>query len=758
MSLDDREQSLYLQVLRDTAEALASSTGPQSTLERTVEIVARRLDFDVCSLYLLDRSIGELFLAATYGLAPESVGRVRMALGVGLTGCVAKTERPVFVGEAQKDPHFKFFPETGEERFLSFGGVPLLRHGELVGVLTVQTESVHTFHSNDIVLLQAVANQVAGIIDLSRLLAAQKRAATPSAPDCLLGLGTSAGIARGRAVVLGQASMLLPPPSEPFQGVEAELGRIERAFRKAIQAAEKKAERFRAAESNEAAAILGAHAFILRDPGLRARIEDRVTGGGASAARAVDETFRETIRAFEARDSRGLREKVHDLLDVRMQILSKLGVAVGVDVAEDEPYVVMAEFLTPAQTADLDPERVIAIVTEHGSETSHSSILARSRGIPAVVAVPDLLQRVRRGDVLLVDGTGGFVFVNPDEATVRQYEGRKRSEQVAAQRIADELRGLGGGRPSAEGYRLHVNLDFRSQIPAALESGARSVGLLRTEFYYMSRSAWPSRDDLEEYFRAVIDAFPGEVTVRLLDVGGEKRLPYVNWQSEPNPILGFRSIRFLLEHTAVYRTQVEALLAAAGSRADRVRVMVPMITAPWEMRAAREIFAEAAAEVGGAAVPSFGMMIEVPSVLFELDHYVPVADFFSVGTNDLVQYFLAVDRDNEQVKNYYNPFQPAVLRALRSIAEQLRPTGRPVSICGEMAGRPLSALALLALGFTEFSLNPRALPAIGALTFSVDAPFLDALREELLRLPTDEQVLWELRNALRQVAPFLMGS
>ena len=186
--------------------------------------------------------------------------------------------------------------------------------------------------------------------------------------------------------------------------------------------------------------------------------------------------------------------------------------------------------------------------------------------------------------------------------------------------------------------------------------------------------------------------------------------------------------------------------------------MVPMITAPWEMRAAREIFAEAAAEVGGAAVPSFGMMIEVPSVLFELDHYVPVADFFSVGTNDLVQYFLAVDRDNEQVKNYYNPFQPAVLRALRSIAEQLRPTGRPVSICGEMAGRPLSALALLALGFTEFSLNPRALPAIGALTFSVDAPFLDALREELLRLPTDEQVLWELRNALRQVAPFLMGS
>lgn len=751
------EESVYLQVLRDTAEALASGGGPRATFDRTVEILARRLHFDVCSIYVFDPTRRELVLAATRGLAPASVGRVRMKLGEGLTGHVGETERPVFVSEARDDPHFKYFPETGEERFHSFGGVPLSRRGELLGVLAVQTERVHAFHTNDVFLLQALASQVASILDVSTLLPGEGDEEKPSAPVCLIGLGTSPGIGMAKAIVLGQDPMLLSPPAELFSSVDEEKDRLAKALEKAVERALSTADRL-VDGGAEAAAIFRAHAQILRDPRLRSRIEERIASDRMPASQAVDRVLRETVETFEAREDPFLRDSVHDLLDVRMQILTGLGVDLGVEVAGEEPVVVMAEFLTPAQTASLDRSLVAGIVTEHGSETSHASILARSRGIPAVVAVPDLLSRVRRGDLLLVDGVNGFVFVNPDPDTIRHYEERRLAEEAAAEKIREELARVGGGRPARDGFRLSVNLDLPAQVAPARRVGATSVGLLRTEFFYMRQRNWPTEEKLEGYFRRIFHAFrDGEVTVRLLDLGGEKNLPYAEPIREPNPILGFRSIRFLLEHPAVYRTQIRTILAAAAAERTAVRIMVPMISAPWEMRAARELFVETALEGGHELLPPFGMMIEVPSVLYELEHYAPVSDFFSVGTNDLVQYLLAVDRDNEQVKNYYNPFQPAVVRALVRIVDDLAPTGRPLAVCGEMAGRPLSALALLALGYRDFSVRARVFHAIGALTFAADDAFLAGLRAELLRLDSDEAVAWALRSALRTVAPYLLG-
>jgi len=745
-----------LKVLSDTAAVVAASASVPEALGRTVELVARRLGFDVCSVYLYDIQQEQLVLAASHGLLPDSIGKVTMSLDEGLTGAVGRGQRPVFTSEAQDHADFKFFPETGEERFTSFGGIPLLRQGKLLGVMVVQTARHHEFGADEQVMLVTLASLVVSIIDVSELLARSEKPRPEEITLCLTGQGTSPGIGMARAVVLGTRAEDLPLPADPFMGRDEELERFEEALESSLEEVELVIASLReSGATGEAVEILAAHRTMLGDPHFVDKVRDKICAESLSATHAVVAAISPTIETFMQMEV--LREKAHDLIDIRTQLLSHLGIKHCAGIPTDEPVVVMAEALTPAQTATLDTTSVVAVVTEHGSETSHMSILARSRGIPAVVGVADLLARVPHGTPLLVDGNNGFVFVNPDARTSQGYFERKEQQEAAQRAIVSEIQRFDneGGQPA---HRVEINLGFGGEIHQAVESGAGSVGLLRTEFFFMQQTDWPTVSDQTGFYRRVFNAFSGgEVTVRLVDIGGDKQLPYMDPIDEPNPILGCRSIRFLLDHTDIYRTQIAAILDAAHAEPQTsVRIMVPMVTTLWEMRASREIYEEVREQSGVSERPAFGMMIEVPAVLYQLEDFLPEADFFSIGSNDLVQYLMAVDRNNERVRDRYVPHHPAVLRALRSIVTQLASHGQIPSVCGEMAGQPASALALMALGFERFSVLTRSYPVIRYLSQYLADVNLDAFREDLLAQDNAEACAWLLRERLRDVAPLLL--
>ncbi len=749
------EQLRYLEVLNDTAAVVAASDSVREALGRTVELVARRLGLDVCSIYLFDAEVEELVLAASHGLLPDSIGKVSMGLEEGLTGLVGKTQRPLFTSSAQEHPQFKFFPQTGEERFTSFGGIPLLRHGKLEGVLTVQTARQYEFGANEQLMLATLGGLVVSIIDVSELLARSEAPPSEERALCLTGLGTSPGIGMARAVVMGVRAENLPPPAQESLCAAEELERFEEALAESFEEADRMIASLReAGAGGEAVEILQAHRTLLGDPHFVDTVRQLISQEQQGASAAVINAISPTIEAFSKIEV--LQEKSHDLIDIRTQLLAHLGLSVESEIIGDEPVVVMAQTLTPAQTATLDPDTVVAVVTEHGSETSHMSILARSRGIPAVVGVAGLLEKIRRGDTLLVDGHNGFVFVNPDERTCTGYFERKEQEEAAHQAIVKNVEryDAGGG---VTPHQVEINLGFSGEVQQAIDSGAQSVGLLRTEFFYMQRSAWPTVSEQTAYYKRIFAAFEGgAVTVRLVDIGGDKKLPFMEELDEPNPILGLRSVRWLLEHPDIYRTQLSAVIGAADvSPGTTVRIMVPMVTSLWEMRAAREIYTEVRKQSGSSRQLPFGMMVEVPAVLYQLEDYLPVADFFSIGSNDLVQYMMAVDRNNERVRDRYVPHHPAVLHALYGVVTQLRRHWRVPSVCGEMASMPATALALMALGFERFSVLPRNYPLIRYLSQSVVAENLDVLRQELLAQDNADAVAWLLREKLREHADLL---
>lgn len=757
------EEGLYLRLLRDAADAVAGAGTLDEALAVTVDLVAERLGFDVCSVYLSDERAGDLVLAATHGLRREAIGQVRMRPGEGLTGLVAEGEQALFTSRADEHPRFKFFPETGEERFRSFGGVPLVRRGRCVGVLTVQTVREYRFPANEVVALQTLAGQVVSLIDVKRRLApAGAGRAAPGTParGLLVGLGTSPGVGLGRVAALGVDPLRAPPPPRAFAGADEEVARFARARDAAARELEAFAAQIEGEHGAAAAAIIRVHEELLRDPALEERVRARVVERQEPAEHAVYQAVEEVVELLSGAGAAKVREKADDFRDARAQLLRALGIAGGPAAldAGDGGVVLLAEVLTPAQTAHLDPARVVAIVTQHGSETSHASILARSLGIPAVVAIPDLVASVAQGERLLVDGDNGFVFQDPAPQIEAEYCRRGEAARAAAGVVAAELAARAPAGPRVAGVELLANVGLPHELGAAREHGAAGIGLLRTEFFFLQQHAWPTVREQVAFYRRALQAAPqGPVVVRLLDAGGDKTLPYAPAHDEPNPILGLRSVRFLLSQPEVARAQVEALVEAAAVEQADVRVLVPLVTAGWELRAVRELLEEASAARGVPPRP-LGMMVEAPSVLYQLEHLLPLADFVSLGTNDLTQYLLAVDRDNELVRQYYSPYHPAVLRALDWLQARLAADGRRPSVCGEMAGDPLGALALLALGYRTLSVRPRAVQPVRCLVHCVDEAALPALRAEVLAAPTPADVERVLSRALRQAAPFLLDA
>jgi phosphotransferase system enzyme I (PtsP) len=738
------EERDYLSLLCDIGELagmIRQSTDIRNLLDRTVDMLAERLQAEVCSIYLCDEQRRELVLRATRGLHPGAVGKVRMAYGTGLVGATLEGLDAVVVGDAPRHPRFKYFSEAREEAFRSFLAVPL-RQGEVtIGVLVLQHSAPDRFTDTDARALKAVAAQLAGVLQNVQLLMDLKRqgaAATGPAGEDLsfvIGQAASPGFACGPAVIFDQSHVKLLEAGELIAGDEE-------AFHRAVSATVGQLDRLQAQIAERlpesAALIFSSHILILKDAGFTERILSRVRAGIA-VSEAVRETARHYIRLFGANPRLHLQEKAKDMEDLAGRLLANLAGGAREDSALYAGKVVIAPALYPSEVLRFAAEGAAGLVLTVGGVTSHVTILARSLGLPLVIAARPGLLALAQDTPVLIDGEMGNLYVRPGPEVVERFRQSDRTRRDAARQaglMLPETRTADGTR-----VRLLANINLLREAATARDLKAEGIGLYRTEFPFLIRANFPAEEEEYRIYRRLCDAIPGRpVTFRTLDIGGDKVPAYWEIAGEPNPQLGLRSIRFSLRHPEQLRQQVRAILRA-GADTPELRIMFPMISSLDEYARARELAVESLEALRREGMPhhdapALGAMVEVPALVEIAEELARIADFLSVGTNDFVQYLLGVDRMNEQVAYAYRPEHPSVLRALKRLADAAARAGREISVCGEMASDPDLMPFLLGIGIRTLSADPQHLPALQRRIGGTALAEAGAYAEALLAEPT----------------------
>jgi len=735
------------QLLRRLRDIMAGAGTAQERLDRIVKIIAAEMVAEVCSAYV--RRAGDILeLCATEGLRREAVHRTTLRIGEGLVGDIAAEARPLALADAQSHPNFAYRPETGEEIYHSLMGVPILREGRVQGVLVVQNRTQRQYTEEEIEALETIAMVLAELVASGELVSrpAPGAGAEPALPLRLAGVRICGGVALGRAV-LHQPSVAIK--RVVAEDPETELKRLRDAVQGLHDALDKMMASTDLAAAGEHRDVLEAYRMFAEDKGWLGRIREAIRSG-LTAEAAVQKVQNDTrVRMHQVEDDY-LRERLHDLEDLNNRLLQHLAgggqAAAPVELPEDA--VLVAHNMGPAELLDYDRRRLRALVLEEGSPTAHVSIVARALDIPLVGRVKDVFSRVDPNDPIIVDGDNAVVMLRPAEEAKQTYLGA--IGQRAARRAAyARLKDLPCA--SLDGVRVALNINAGLLIDLAhLDDGnAEGVGLYRTEIPFMVRAAFPDVAAQEQLYRQVLDRVGGRpVTFRTLDVGGDKLLPYFAAEHEANPAMGWRAIRIALDRPFILRQQLRALVRAAAGR--DLNVMFPMVAEVHEFLEARrvlEIELERARKSGGPRSVRVGAMLEVPSLAFQLDALFPVADFVSVGSNDLIQFLFAADRASPRMAERYDALSPPVLAFLSRLAGQAASAGKPLALCGEMAGQPLEAMALIGLGFRTLSMSPPAVGPVKAMVRGLDVGRLGEFVRGLLRSPAHS-----VREAMRTFA------
>lgn len=737
-------------LLRSLREVMAQSGSADDRLQAVVRLIASNMVAEVCSIYLLQPD-NRLELFATEGLRAEAVHNTFLALGEGLVGTVAQTARPLALSHAQQHPAFAHRPETGEDPYLSYLGVPLLRSGRVLGVLAVQNATTRAYKLEEMEALETVAMVLAEMVasgELVNLAALHEAELVDDRAMHHHGVAISEGIALGHAV-LHQPRFHVTKIIAEDTGEE--LGRIEEAIgqlRAQVDAMLSGDNLGRAGEHRE---ILETYRMFANDRGWLARLREAIESG-LTAEAAVERVQNETRARLMRQTDPYLRERLHDLDDLANRLLSHLvGVpltAAGDDLPTDA--IIIARNMGPAELLDYDSDKLRALVLEEGSATAHVSIVARALGIPMIGRVEGITDLLEAGDAVIADGDTGEVYALPSSEIVDSYseKARFRAKRQAQFR---ELRDKPAVTKDGIAVSLTINAGLMVDLPHLHEAGADGIGLFRTELQFLIASAMPKLSEQRAFYTEVLDeAGDKPVTFRTLDVGGDKVLPYLAHAKEENPALGWRAIRIALDRPGLLRYQLRALLQAAAGR--NLRLMFPMVAQVSEFQAARELLDKELARLERLGHPGpldikVGSMLEVPSLAWQLDALLPLVDFISIGSNDLLQFFFASDRGNPRVGDRYDLLSPAVLSFLQHVVAQCGVHDVPVSLCGEMAGRPLEAMTLVALGFRTLSIPPAAVGPVKAMILELDAGKLADFVNERLSLPDSS-----LRSQLAEFA------
>ncbi|WP_048645221.1 phosphoenolpyruvate--protein phosphotransferase [Nitratireductor soli] len=739
-------------LLRRLRELMAEALEPQARLDRIVREIAQNMVAEVCSLYVL-RADSVLELYATEGLNPGAVHLAQLRLGQGLVGTIAASARPLNLSDAQKHPAFAYLPETGEEVYHSFLGVPVLRAGRTLGVLVVQNRTMRHYRDDELEALETVAMVIAEMIatgDLARLTRPGIELDL-SRPVSLTGLPFNDGVGLGH-VVLHEPRIVVTALFN--EDSDQELVRLETALDSLRLSIDDMLSRREVAFEGEHRAVLEAYRMFANDKGWVRRLQEAVNNG-LTAEAAVEKVQSDMRARMMHMTDPYLRERMSDFDDLANRLLRQLMGRGPEALAEILPKdaIVVARSMGAAELLDYPRQKLRGLVLEEGAPTSHIVIVARAIGLPTVGQVKGVVSMSENGDAIIVDGEDGQVHLRPQGDVEAAYAEKVRF-RARRQKHYQELRDRPAQTKDGAAIDLMMNAGLAVDLPQLSQSGAAGIGLFRTELQFMVAAAFPRVEAQERLYREVLDAADGKpVTFRTIDIGGDKVLPYFKGaQQEENPALGWRAIRLTLDRPGLLRTQIRALLKAAGGR--ELRLMLPMVTEVNEVRQAREIIDREVRHLSRFAhhLPTrlkLGAMVEVPALLWQLDELMQAVDFVSVGSNDLFQFVTATDRGNTRISERFDPLSVPFLRLLRQIVRAGDAASTSVTLCGELAGRPISAMALLGIGYRSISMAPAAIGPVKAMLCDLPLAELTGLMDEAL---ANHSSSTDIRALLRQFA------
>jgi phosphotransferase system enzyme I (PtsP) len=732
-------------LLRRLRGIMAGSGSAQERLDRIVRVIAAEMVAEVCSAYVM-RAGEVLELFATEGLRPEAVHRTRLRVGEGLVGQIAANARPLALADAQSHPDFAYRPETGEEVYHSLMGAPILRGGRVLGVLVVQNRTPRHYTEDEIEVLQTIAMIVAELAASGELVnpleMAQSRSGA-SMPVRLDGIRLNPGLAIGPAVLHEPRIVIRQVIAED---VPAEEKRLRQAVREMQQAIDALVDTSHGLGPGEHRDIIETYRMFAADRGWLGRINDAVRSG-LTAEAAVQKVRDETRSRMMQITEPYLRERLFDLEDLANRLQQILAGQSPGTVAADAPaeFILVAHSMGPAELLDYASRRIKALVLEEGSPTAHVAIVARAFDIPVVGRVAEATQRIDNGDMVIVDGDHGQVLIRP-RADIEQGVATTVAARTRRRAYYESLRDTPAVTRDGVTVRLLLNAGLLLDLAQLSATGAEGVGLFRTEIPLLTRHAFPDVADQTDFYRRAYEQVDGRpVVFRTLDIGGDKVLPYLAHTPEENPAMGWRAIRIGLDRPAMLRQQLRALLRAAGGR--DLYVKFPMIAEIAELEEARALLDKEIArqEAEGREAPrsiSIGVMLEVPSLLWQLPALLERVDFLSIGTNDLAQFLYACDRGNPRLADRYDLLSAPMLALFRQVIAACRAANKPLSMCGEMAGSPIEAMVLIALGFRTLSLTATAVGPVKAMTQSLDAGLFGSYLDEIGHRPDHSLRRW----------------
>lgn len=734
-------------LLRRLREVMAETLEHQDKLNKIVEQIAANMLADVCSIYVLKNDdLLELF--ATKGLNPGAVHKVSLKIGHGLVGSIAASARPLNLRDAQNHPSFELLKKTNEENFNSFMGVPILRAGRVLGVLVVQNKDNRVYRDEEVEVTETTAMVLAELLAVGELDNYKISNGEPNStrPKTIEGLGFASGIAIGKVYLHSPRFVVTNLFNDNFEQEKSRLWESIGKLRNSIDDIVHRNDGQNFAETRE---VLETFRMFANDRGWARRLEDAVRTG--LTAEAAVEKVRSDQQTRVQRISDPLtRERLHEFEDLSNRLLQELAGKNEVRIQNILPdtAIIVARNMGAAELLNYEPGKIAGLVLEDGGASSHVVIVAKALGIPVVGNAGGIVSNIENGDDLVLDGTEGVIYIRPGEEISDAYQD-KIIFQEERQRQYGKLRESKAVSRDGTKVDLFMNAGLLVDLPQLSQSGADGIGLFRTELQFMVSSTFPRPGQQEKLYGQVLDeAGDSPVTFRTLDVGGDKVLPYLRSHHEENPAMGLRALRLALDRPGLLKVQIRALLKAASGR--KLRVMLPMVSEVREIRQAKKIIhheMELLTRFGYQLPEKFelGAMIEVPSILYQLDELMVEVDFASVGSNDLFQFMMASDRGNVNIANRFDQVSRPFVRALQMIAKSAENHGKELTLCGELAGKPLGAMVLAAIGYRSISMSAASIGPIKSLIQHLD---IGKLRNILLPAIDDTDSGQTLRELL----------
>ncbi len=744
-----------LTTLKHIIQEVSDAEDFREALDIAVKRIASALSTEACSIFLLDRRAGHYVLSATQGLNPQGVGRIRVPVNKGLIGYVSEREELINIDDAPSHPRFLHVPDAQEEAYHAFLGTPIIYHRQVLGVLIVQQQDPRRYDESEEAFLVTLTTQLASIIahaDSTGELHPVLNSTTKLRREQVFeGVAGSPGIGMGMGVVIYTPLDLESVPDHEPESIETELILTQEAFAAVRQDLHGLREKLSPHLPSAELALFDVYQRILADDALEKEVLAGVRAGNWAAG-ALREAIAAHVRLFDNIDNPYISERAEDIKDLGRRVLDHLQKNEKAHIQYDEKTILIGEALTPTDLAEVPDGCLAGIISAKGSSNSHLAILARAMKVPTIMGVSDAPIFDLQDKSIILDGYEGLFYVSPSLSLQAEYKRLMQDEQTLDAAL-DEIRDLPAETKDGHRVNLMVNTGLGADIGFALAAGAEGVGLYRTEVPFMIRDRFPSAEEQRIIYRQLLNSFsPRPVILRTLDVGGDKPLPYFPIK-EDNPFLGWRGMRITLDHPEIFLAQVRAMLRASEDL-ENMRIMLPMITDVSEVdeavRLINKAYADVTEEGYDIELPQIGVMVEVPSAVYQARALAKRVDFLSVGSNDLTQYLLAVDRNNARVSTLYDALHPAVLRALIQIVEGGHQEGKHVSICGEMAGDPVCSLLLVAMGFDSLSMNASSVGRVRWLIRHVTHKKAAQLLQEVLGLESAAMIRSYVELALER--------